>query len=855
MSTTKEIILLIIQGKDLSDQELKQVSRNMEAISSSMTKAGGLAATAGAAIAAGFIPAIRSSSELQDQVTNAMTLVDAQGQEFDEMAGGMEDTAIRLSKTLGISAANVASGFYQVLSSGAQALTPEFMSMTETALKLSDVVGLEVPRSVESLSDALNAFKAPLTEANRFADVFFTTSKLAATTVPQLTAAMREASPVAGGLSQTLEDTASVLAGFASVGFKANIAGTSFRIIMNRLATGSGEAADELKRLGVEAFDPLTGKMRPIIEILRDLQTGMADLSEESRALAVKNIAGEEAFAKLSAVLGLNMDTLEDWSRQLEEGGQLEEAFEKKTGTLTKQIEFLKAETKATAIVIGNELIPYVISGVSHAREAAEAFGEWASANRELATEIAVVSVALIGTGGLTAAIGQTIRLVTVLRATMLASFGRSGPVFLAIAGVSLAVGLMRRNLDAAKRSMDGLVSSSSNLDSREAQAVATAMELFRKEAEGGGFETAEAASRRFNEILTETATSLGIVKTQFSNYEDAIAAADREIKRLGESTESAALLRVDGVVRIVDREQALDWWKAFKERIEEARDSAPIKVITPEQAAAQAGQAADSFVDGFEAQARMTPEQADRIIRGFFYGQNPVARSIGLNTEATQEAIQRHIEEDIDWESISVPPLIIHPVLEDNDIAKAFQVISGMWFAALSRMMVETNKFSDSIKAGFRVLASYVIAEISRMIAKWMVFTAIRFAGNILYPGLGTAAAAALGPQGSMGGTLVLPGTGVMAAQGGGVVTGPGARTLSDSVMVRTHQGEAYLNRDLTDKLEAALDGDGLGGGLTVINRPLLSTGSNFEALRMARVLDQRLGSYRDNNVAKGEV
>jgi hypothetical protein len=48
------------------------------------------------------------------------------GEAFARMEREMTQRALELSTVLGVSAADVADSFYQVLSSGAEALTPQF---------------------------------------------------------------------------------------------------------------------------------------------------------------------------------------------------------------------------------------------------------------------------------------------------------------------------------------------------------------------------------------------------------------------------------------------------------------------------------------------------------------------------------------------------------------------------------------------------------------------------------------------------------------------------------------------------------------------------------------------------------
>jgi len=90
-------------------------------------------AVAFAAVGAVMVAAIIPAKKLQDEITNALTLVSTQGDEFEEMSEGMSKLARSLSKELGISADDVGAGFYQVLSAGAEVLSEDFATLTRSA--------------------------------------------------------------------------------------------------------------------------------------------------------------------------------------------------------------------------------------------------------------------------------------------------------------------------------------------------------------------------------------------------------------------------------------------------------------------------------------------------------------------------------------------------------------------------------------------------------------------------------------------------------------------------------------------------------------------------------------------------
>lgn len=317
----------------------------------------GLGLTAmGAAAGATLYSLVRPAAALQEQVTNALTLTGATGEAFTRMERGMTESALRLSTNLGMSADTVAEGFYQVLSTGVAALTPEFDALSETALKMAKTVGMAPADAVEVLADTVNEFQMNMTQAARVADVFFTASKLSTLTVPQLVDSMREAGSAAGGLNIPLEDVAAILAGFASKGVKGAKAGTAFRILLVRLAKPPREAAEAMRKLGLQVFTT-TGKVRPLIDIFKDMQRGMVGMTEAQKASVLKSIAGEEAFAKLAGVLNTNLDILQDWRNALAESGTLELAFTQKMGTLVEQANVLWASVRNLATALGAPLL------------------------------------------------------------------------------------------------------------------------------------------------------------------------------------------------------------------------------------------------------------------------------------------------------------------------------------------------------------------------------------------------------------------------------------------------------------------------------------------------------------------
>ena len=306
-------------------------------------KLGGVAAAVGAALSAVIIPA----AQLEDKLRDALILTGETGKEFDALNIGMTNAAKDLSDKLGVSAEDVAVGFYQVLSTGAEAMSEQFDAVAETSIKFAKTIGLPVSQAVEKINNTLKAFQMEGTKAEHVADVFFTATKLASFTVPELTDAMRDAAPVAAKFGITIEETSAILAKMADAGEKGARAGTAFKMIMIKLGKPTKEANKWLKKMEVTIFK--AGKMRKILDIFQDMKTGLKKLTQQQSIAALKAIAGEEAFAKLAGVLGSNIDEAKEWAKTMEDTGVINLAFNQRQATTIRRLDKLKFALKNLA--------------------------------------------------------------------------------------------------------------------------------------------------------------------------------------------------------------------------------------------------------------------------------------------------------------------------------------------------------------------------------------------------------------------------------------------------------------------------------------------------------------------------
>lgn len=395
MATVQELVTKL--GFDVNDKPIKSLRKDFKALQDSFLKIG--VASAGA-LAALVIPA----ATLEDKLRDALILTGKTGKDFEELDQRMTSAAKNLSDKLGVSASEIAESFYQVLSTGAEAMSPKFQNVAETAIKFAKTIGLTSAEAVERINDTLNAFQLEGSQAGHVANVFFTASKQVAATVPQLAAAMRDAAPAAATLGINLEDTTAILNALAESGVKGSIAGTSFRQVVLKLAKPTKEGARALKEFNTQIFKG--GKLRPIIEIFKDMQKGMKNMSEEQIAANLKILAGEEAFARLSAILGRNLDEVQNWSDQLKKSeGALDLAFSQRMNTSIRNIDKLKEALKTLLADAGEPLLGFLADAAIALTNMVKELRKFLKENPRLKRMLSFVSGIVLSFGALLGAI------------------------------------------------------------------------------------------------------------------------------------------------------------------------------------------------------------------------------------------------------------------------------------------------------------------------------------------------------------------------------------------------------------------------------------------------------------------
>ncbi|QDF27485.1 phage tail tape measure protein (plasmid) [Bacillus tropicus] len=121
---------------------------------------------------------------------------------------------------------------------------------------------------------------------------------------------MKYASGTASTVGFTMEETTAAMMAMADVGLQGSVAGQAFATSLGRLAKPTGEAKKAIDAMNISFFDQ-QGKIKPLPNIIKDLEQGMSGMTNQQKTATLQTIFGAEAFKNWAALLKTGGDQLE----------------------------------------------------------------------------------------------------------------------------------------------------------------------------------------------------------------------------------------------------------------------------------------------------------------------------------------------------------------------------------------------------------------------------------------------------------------------------------------------------------------------------------------------------------------
>lgn len=236
----------------------------------------------------GAIGKLRTGFENSSKTLSAITGADGAALEY------LQNAAVRLSTQSTKSAEDFLEAMKLIASAKPELLKDKeaLALVTEEALRLSKATGMDLPEAASKLTDALNQYNAPASEAAKYVDILTAAAKYGAAEVPGVTEALLEFGPVAKQANVQFNESAAAIELLAERGVKGAEAGTKLRNVMLTLAASKSlpaAAQEQLAKYGVN-LDILSDKTLSFEQRLTELSKIQNDTNAMQAVFDKQNV-------------------------------------------------------------------------------------------------------------------------------------------------------------------------------------------------------------------------------------------------------------------------------------------------------------------------------------------------------------------------------------------------------------------------------------------------------------------------------------------------------------------------------------------------------------------------------------
>lgn len=253
-------------------------------------------AAAGVAATAALSSAMETYSGFESEMATVKAISGATALQFLEQ----REAALEAGRSTVFTAQEAASALEYMALAGWS--VEESLAGLNPILTLAAATGKELQRTSDLVTDSMSALGLGVADLGMYLDKLVAGNNNANNTAEQLMEGLVGAGGAARVLGADLDDTVTALGVLADNGQKGVEAGTTLNAIMSRLA-GNTAALKELDKLNVDLWDD-EGKFVGFEESLIRINGALSNLTDEDKALSMKNIAGTDHFSEMEYLLG-----------------------------------------------------------------------------------------------------------------------------------------------------------------------------------------------------------------------------------------------------------------------------------------------------------------------------------------------------------------------------------------------------------------------------------------------------------------------------------------------------------------------------------------------------------------------
>lgn len=330
--------------------------------------AAGAIAAVGVVGAAAIAKAVHSALKYENAWAEVRTILTATTAEQEKL----NEAVLELSTRVPESAVGLAKGLYQTISAGITR-TSDALHVLEVASKTATAGLATTFTAVDVITTVINAFGMRVSEAERVADVLFTTVREGKLTFNTLAGSIGKAIPFFAQAGLRLEELTAAMAALTKGGLDVDIAATALRATVTQILKPAEDAQALARALGIE-LSATALKSKGLVGFLAELQEKVGN-NVAAMAQLFPNVRG------LAAILALAGKQNEEYNRILEvtinDQKSMSKAFEIMNETIDAQAGRVKNKLEKGWIDFGNHFLASI-------GKVLDFFGDLKQSNEEL---------------------------------------------------------------------------------------------------------------------------------------------------------------------------------------------------------------------------------------------------------------------------------------------------------------------------------------------------------------------------------------------------------------------------------------------------------------------------------------
>ncbi len=441
MATVVEVLARLRADTSQFNSAMDSASGKMKSIGASMTNVG-KRMTAGVTLPIVGI-GVAAIAIQKDFETSMNTLAVMTG----EPAAGMEklsDLAKQMGADTVFSAGESATAMVELAKAGFTAAEISAGGLQAT-MALAATEGIELATAATIVTQTMNAFGLSAEDAMSAVDILAAGAVASTASVEELSGGLKYVGSTAGTMKIPLGEVVSALSALSNAGVDGTTAGTSLNRMLLGLAGTTTKAKNVIKDYGLEFYDA-NGQIRPMVEIVGQLEDAFGNLTDKQRTTALKDLFGVEGMRAANLLIAEGVDGFNKLGAAVGQQGVAQELADARMSGTAGALEELSGSIETAVLAIGEALAPVVKTVAGFIKEIADRF-------QALSPQI---QQGIVIFAGLAAAIGPLLIVAGMLATAIAALASPVGAVIAIVVGVIAAIAALAAGLKYAYDNFEG---------------------------------------------------------------------------------------------------------------------------------------------------------------------------------------------------------------------------------------------------------------------------------------------------------------------------------------------------------------------------------------------------------------